>query len=64
MNCGVFGQSLFEKSFAIGHIAWDVTSQFANVFSHLQVLFPDRSPDISSDTVYCRLAYWIPVFLQ
>lgn len=33
---------------------------FPTLFHIFRVLFPHLSRDISSDTVYCRFAYWIP----
>jgi hypothetical protein len=42
---GAFGPPLFMRNFAIGHIDWGVTFQFANLVSHLssdlfQTIFP------------------------
>jgi hypothetical protein len=56
---GAFGSLLFVRDFAIGHIAWGVTMQFAILFPTAQVL----SLNCVSDLVYSDFAFWIPGFL-
>jgi hypothetical protein len=64
MAVGALGPSLCVRNFAMGHIAWGVSSVFDRTVSHRSsAFFSGHTSNCFWDPIYCPFTFWIPGFL-